>query len=69
MSDFKVICFKHSYDRVYFVYHAPDWWQDFEGRHLHGTQHLRFLGWHNLEVLAVPHRDPEDLYAPLFESW
>lgn len=71
MSGFDFVCFKRPYDRQYLVYEAADWWRemDFEGRHRWGSQHSRFLGWHNLEVSALRHPDRDGLYASVPEAW
>lgn len=70
MSDFNLICFKRPYCRLCLVYVTSDWWRelDFEGLHRRGLQHLRFMGWHNFKVFALPHHDRDALNASVPES-
>lgn len=65
MDGFGIVCFKRPYDRLNLVYDAADWWPelDFEGGHRRGSQQLRFLGWHDLDVFALRHRDRSSLYV------
>lgn len=70
MSDIKLICLQRPYDHLYLVYDAPDCWRklDFEGRHRRGSQHLRFMRCHNLELFALPYRDRDGLYPSIPKS-
>lgn len=70
MRHFELECFKRPRDRLYLIYDAFDCWRElnFEGRRQRWSQHLRFLGCHNLDVFAsLQHRDGS--YASVPESW
>lgn len=71
LSDFELVCFKRPYDRTYVLLVAFDQWQelDFKGCLRRGSQHLSFLGWHHLEVFALPQRDRDDFHVSVSECW
>lgn len=68
---FDFVCLRRSYDRLYFIYDDTDSYRelDLECRHQRGSQHFGVLGWHSLEVFALPRRDQDGLNASEPEAW
>lgn len=64
-------CFDTPMDGFYLVKEADTWWRElkFEGWQRHHARGPRSIGWHNLEMFALPPVERNDFYTPVPNDW
>lgn len=63
-------CFKDPIDVFYILKDADALWHDleFQGRQRQNARGSRFIGWHSLEMFALPPSKGNDFYPPVTNS-